>query len=70
MNLMLFISYFVVGIISSLIMLYLREGKCAHGTLEIDTTYSEDQDMYNVDLGDIDKLPKKDYVKLKITIKK
>ena len=67
---MLIISYGVVSIVSSLTMLYLREGKCAHGTLEIDTTYSEDQDMYYVDLGNVDKLPKKDYVKLKITIKK
>lgn len=66
----LFISYLVVCLISSLTMLYLRERKCAYGTLEIDTTYSEDQDMYNVDLGNIDKLPKKDYIKLKIKIKK
>ena len=51
-------------------MLVLTELECSRGTLEIDTGYSEDQDMYYVNLGNIDKLPKKRYVKLKIIMKK
>lgn len=64
------IWYFIGMAVGSIIMLVLTELECSRGTLEIDTGYSEDQDMYYVNLGNIDKLPKKRYVKLKIIMKK
>ena len=64
------IWYFVGLVVGSIITLILTDLECSRGTLEIDTKYNEDQDMYYVDLGNIDKLPKKRYVKLKIIMKK
>lgn len=65
----MYIIGFVVGCVVQTIVCTLMEKKrCTYGTLDIDTKSSDTCDHYDVGLGDIDKLPKKKYIKLKIKI--
>ena len=62
------IGFSIGCIIQAIVGLIIGRRRCNYGTLDIDTISSDEQDHYDVYLGNIDLLPKKKYVKLQIKI--
>jgi len=65
---MVYVGY-IIGVIFGTIATLVIEGrKHSYGTIDIDTKSSNDSDKYEVNLGNIDLLPKKKFVSLRIRI--
>ena len=65
---MMYVSCIIGVIFGIVIALVLENRNHSYGTIDIDTKSSNDSDKYEVDLGNIDLLPKKRYVSLRIRI--
>jgi len=63
-----FLCYLMGCIVQTIVDILMEKKRCTYGTLAVDTKSSDTCDHYDVCLGDIDKLPKKKYIKLKIKI--